>query len=637
MRQSKKILYRTLLCLTAFFSLMLPAFSATGDHPVLIISSYNPDSRQTSDNISNFMEEFQRLGGTCGVELENMNCKSFSESPLWKTRMAGILSKYRDTKEPSLVILIGQEAWAAYLSLEDSVRGDVPVMTALASRNVVLLPEQGADLKTWMPESLDFFADFAGSPIKSGFVYQYDVAANIRMIKRLYPQTEHIAFISDNSYGGVTLQAHVVKEMKKFPELNLILLDGRVNTIYTISDKLHSLPPRTVLLMGTWRVDMNDGYFMRNATYAMMEAAPGLPAFSITSVGIGYWAVGGVVPVYRALGRDMARQAVRVLANPKNSEIEIISCETVMDGKLVKERKLDIASIPGPIRLVNVTPGFYEQYKYHIWGVAAVLVILLTGLLITLYFFYRTKRLKDELEVSEAALREAKDRAEESNRLKSAFLANMSHEIRTPLNAIVGFSDVLSAGDTAIDDQRGYFEIIKANSDLLLRLINDILDVSRLEADRVTLTLEKCDVVQVCTQVTASVTQARRSSNRLVFESAADSLEIRTDIQRLQQVVINLLSNADKFTENGTITLKLEPDMRNRTALFSVSDTGCGIPPEKRKRVFERFEKLNEYAQGTGLGLSICKLIVEKWGGRIWIDSQYTRGARFVFTHPLDL
>ena len=637
MRQSKKILYRTLLCLTAFFSLMFPAFSATGDHPVLIISSYNPDSRQTSDNISNFMEEFQRLGGTCGVELENMNCKSFSESPLWKPRMAGILSKYRDTKEPSLVILIGQEAWAAYLSLEDSVRGDVPVMTALASRNVVLLPEQGADLKTWMPESLDFFADFAGSPIKSGFVYQYDVAANIRMIKRLYPQTEHIAFISDNSYGGVTLQAHVVKEMKKFPELSLILLDGRVNTIYTISDKLHSLPPRTVLLMGTWRVDMNDGYFMRNATYAMMEAAPGLSAFSITSVGIGYWAVGGVVPVYRALGRDMARQAVRVLANRKNSEIEIISCETVMDGKLVKERKLDIASIPGPIRLVNVTPGFYEQYKYHIWGMAAVLVILLTGLLITLYFFYRTKRLKDELEVSEAALREAKDRAEESNRLKSAFLANMSHEIRTPLNAIVGFSDVLSAGDTAIDDQRGYFEIIKANSDLLLRLINDILDVSRLEADRVTLTLEKCDVVQVCMQVTASVTQARRSSNRIVFESAADSLEIRTDIQRLQQVVINLLSNADKFTENGTITLKLEPDMRNRTALFSVSDTGCGIPPEKRKRVFERFEKLNEYAQGTGLGLSICKLIVEKWGGRIWIDSQYTRGARFVFTHPLDL
>ncbi len=274
---STSILYRLLFCLSAFFLSVFPVFSTTGEHPVLIISSYNPDAGQTSSNISDFMEEYQRLGGKYGVELENMNCKSFSESPLWKPRMAGILSKYRGTKEPSLIVLIGQEAWAAFLSLEDSIQGDVPVMTALASRNVVLLPEYGTDLKTWMPESLDFFEDFSTSPIKTGFIYQYDVAANIRMIKQLYPRTEHIAFISDNSYGGVTLQAHVVKEMKKFPELSLILLDGRVNTIYTISDELHSLPPNTALLMGTWRVDMNDGYFMRNATYAMMELLPSYP------------------------------------------------------------------------------------------------------------------------------------------------------------------------------------------------------------------------------------------------------------------------------------------------------------------------------------------------------------------------
>ncbi len=631
------IFYRTLVCLTAFFSLTFPAFAATGDHPVLIISSYNPDARQTSDNISDFMEEFRRLGGERGVELENMNCKSFSESPRWKRRLEGILSKYQGVKEPSLIVLIGQEAWAAYLSLEDSVRGDVPVMTALASRNVALLPKWGTDLKTWMPQSLDFFDDFSDTPIKGGFVYQYDVAANIRMIKSLYPGTEHIAFISDNSYGGVTLQAYVVKEMKKFPELDLILLDGRVNTIYTISDELHALPPNTVLLMGTWRVDMNDGYFMRNATYSMMEAAPGLPAFSMTSVGIGYWAIGGVVPAYRPLGKALARRAIRLLEHPETSGVELIDNETLMDGKVMKDKELDVALIPGTVRLLNVTPSFYEQYKYEIGGVAAILFILLAGLFVSLYFFYHTKSLKDELEVSEAALREAKDRAEESNRLKSAFLANMSHEIRTPLNAIVGFSDVLSVGETSVEEQRGYFEIIKTNSDLLLRLINDILDVSRLEADHVTFTWKQCDVVQACKQAVASVVQARRSANRIVFESTLDSLEIRTDVQRLQQVVINLLSNADKFTQNGTITLELERDEENRTVRFSVSDTGRGIPPEKQKRVFERFEKLDEYAQGTGLGLSICKLTVEKWGGEIWIDPHYTQGARFVFTHPSDL
>lgn len=633
MRQSKKILYRTLLCLTAFFSLMLPAFSATGDHPVLIISSYNPDSRQTSDNISNFMEEFQRLGGTCGVELENMNCKSFSESPLWKTRMAGILSKYRDTKEPSLVILIGQEAWAAYLSLEDSVRGDVPVMTALASRNVVLLPEQGADLKTWMPESLDFFADFAGSPIKSGFVYQYDVAANIRMIKRLYPQTEHIAFISDNSYGGVTLQAHVVKEMKKFPELNLILLDGRVNTIYTISDKLHSLPPRTVLLMGTWRVDMNDGYFMRNATYAMMEAAPGLPAFSITSVGIGYWAVGGVVPVYRALGRDMARQAVRVLANPKNSEIEIISCETVMDGKLVKERKLDIASIPGPIRLVNVTPGFYEQYKYHIWGVAAVLVILLTGLLITLYFFYRTKRLKDELEVSEAALREAKDRAEESNRLKSAFLANMSHEIRTPLNAIVGFSSLLVQEENP-EEREQYMAIVEENNELLLQLISDILDLSKMEAGTFDFVERELDVNLLCEDMVRVMKLKAKPGVEVVFDRHLPECVIASDRNRLNQVIANFINNAIKFTATGSIRLGYDRIDAGHLR-FYVADTGIGIMQEKQTEIFDRFVKLNSFVHGTGLGLSISKSIVEQLGGTIGVESEPGKGACFWFTLPI--
>lgn len=625
--------------MVALFCCLLPAFSITGEHPVLIISSYNPDAGRTSGNISDFMEEFQRLGGTNTIALENMNCKSFSESPLWERRMAELLAKYQGNKSPALIVLIGQEAWAAYLSLPDSIRGNTPVVSALSSRNAILLPGDTVDLTTWMPEFVDFFTDFPCSPIKAGFVYEYDVEANINMIKQMYPGTKNIAFVSDNSYGGVAMQAYVVKEMQKFPELNLILLDGRVNTIYTICDRLHELPENTAILMGTWRVDMNDGYFMRNATYAMMEATPTLPTFSLSSVGLGYWAVAGVVPAYRALGKEMARQAYRLLTTPQDGEthMEIIPNETILDGKLVKEKKLNIAGLSQPVKMLNVTPSFYEQYKYHIWFVGAVLLVLFVGLFVSLYFYYHTKKLKDELEVSEGALREAKDRAEESSRLKSAFLANMSHEIRTPLNAIVGFSDVLSAGGASEEEQRGYFEIIRTNSDLLLRLINDILDVSRLEADRVILSLESCNVVQICQQVVASVAQARRSTNQFLFECEREVVEMRTDVQRLQQVVINLLSNADKFTKEGTITLKLELDTAGNVAVFSVTDTGCGIPLDKQKRVFERFEKLNEYVQGTGLGLSICKLTVEKWGGEIWIDPAYTDGARFMFTHPMNL
>lgn len=635
----RKIIYSFLLFLLISHIGLSSAFAVTGEHPVLIISSYNPDARQTSGNIYDFMEEFERLGGEAPISLENMNCKSFSEAPLWKSKMEELLAKYRGKRSPVLLVLIGQEAWTAYLSQADSIRGNVPVLAALASRNAIILPDDSVDLKTWMPDAVDFFNDFPNSSVKAGFVYEYDVEANINLIKKLYPETRNIAFVSDNSYGGVSLQAHVVEEMKKHPELNLILLDGRTNTIYTISDKLHELPPNTALLLGTWRVDMYDGYFMRNATYTMMEAAGDVPTFSITSVGIGYWAVGGVIPSYRALGKDMAHQAVRLLQGPDSDrvEVEVIPNKIQMDSKIVKDKRLDLSSIHQPIEMVNETPSFYEQYKYHIWTVGTVLVVLLSGLFVSLYFYYHTKKLKDELQESESALREAKDRAEESSRLKSAFLANMSHEIRTPLNAIVGFSDVLASGGTSVDEQQGYVDIIKTNSDLLLRLLNDILDVSRLEADRVTFTIEKCDVVPLCQQVLASVSQARKSENEFIFECDRESVDLRTDTQRLQQVIINLLSNADKFTRNGKITLKLEVDDEKRVATFSVSDTGTGIPLEKQKQVFERFEKLNEYVQGTGLGLSICKLTVEKWGGEIWVDSGYTDGARFVFTHPFEI
>ena len=151
-------------------------FAVSNDQkPILIICSYNPAAHQTSVTISDYMEEYSKLGGKRDIIIENMNCKSFSESPLWKQRMEELLSKYQGSKSPALIVLIGQEAWAAYLSLDDSVRGNTPALSALSSRNAILLPDSTADLKTWMPESVDFFTDFPNSPIRAGFVYEYDV------------------------------------------------------------------------------------------------------------------------------------------------------------------------------------------------------------------------------------------------------------------------------------------------------------------------------------------------------------------------------------------------------------------------------------------------------------------------------
>lgn len=628
------------------FSFLLPivflwpvaGYAAQDTRSILIICSYNSAAHQTSVTISDFMDEYTRCGGKYNIEIENMNCKSFSEAPQWKGMMQQILSKYTETQRPELIILLGQEAWASYLSQEDSLVAQIPVMCSLTSRNAVILPEDTINLKEWMPESVDFVSDDLGHhKVRAGFVYEYDIEGNIQLLKHLYPDTRHIAFISDNTYGGVAMQALVREEMKKFPEMDLILLDGRSNTIYTILDKFQKLPENTAVMVGTWRVDMNESYFMRNATYMMMEANPTVPAFTPASIGLGYWAVGGVIPAYRPFGREMAREAIRLLDNPKDtvSHVEIVGSKAVLDYKKVKDLKLDIKSLPFHVEIVGKPVSFYQLYMYQIWAAISIFVILVGGLIISLFFYFRTKRLKDDLQRSEVDLREAKDRAEESNRLKSAFLANMSHEIRTPLNAIVGFSDVLTAEGSSDEDRKGYSEIIKSNSDLLLRLINDILDLSRLDADRVRMTKEPCDVVQLCRQVLTSVDFSRKSNNKFVFTSKHEDFVINTDVQRLQQVIINLLSNSAKFTQDGVITLDFSVDEGRKLAFFSVTDTGCGIPKEKQKLVFERFEKLDEYAQGTGLGLSICKLTVEKWGGEIWVDPDYTEGARFVFSMPV--
>lgn len=229
-----------------------------------------------------------------------------------------------------------------------------------------------------------------------------------------------------------------------------------------------------------------------------------------------------------------------------------------------------------------------------------------------------------------------KEKAVQAIQRKNMFLSNMSHEVRTPLNAIVGFSAVLTDEDESFDDEsrREFSEIIKVNSFQLLKLINDILDFSDFENDNITFNIRTHDAVKLCNEVVETVMASRKLEVEMRFDTDLSVLMLDTDDARLRQVLINLLVNAAKFTEQGSIVLELKMADAD-TALFSVTDTGCGIPPEKQHLIFEHFEKLNDFVQGSGLGLSICQLIVKYMNGKLWVDSGYTRGARFCFTHPL--
>lgn len=267
--------------------------------------------------------------------------------------------------------------------------------------------------------------------------------------------------------------------------------------------------------------------------------------------------------------------------------------------------------------------------RFYLAGIIVSVLFLIFLLVLGWKKIFRLKR-------SQMRQEAMKEKAVQAIQRKNMFLSNMSHEVRTPLNAIVGFSAVLTDEDESFDDEsrREFSEIIKVNSFQLLKLINDILDFSDFENDNITFNIRTHDAVKLCNEVVETVMASRKLEVEMRFDTDLSVLMLDTDDARLRQVLINLLVNAAKFTEQGSIVLELKMADAG-TALFSVMDTGCGIPPEKQHLIFERFEKLNDFVQGSGLGLSICQLIVKYMNGKLWVDSGYTRGARFCFTHPL--
>ena len=238
-----------------------------------------------------------------------------------------------------------------------------------------------------------------------------------------------------------------------------------------------------------------------------------------------------------------------------------------------------------------------------------------------------------ELKETERMLIGAKEKAEEADRLKSAFLANMSHEIRTPLNAIVGFSSLLEEAEDA-EEKHLYATIIEENNKLLLQLISDILDLSKIEAGTFDIIPEQVDAQQLCNELLQAMQVKATEQVEILLAPELPELTFTSDKNRLYQVLLNFITNALKFTSKGSIVIDYQ--INGNEVRFSVQDTGMGIEPEKQEAIFTRFVKLNNFIAGTGLGLSICQSIVTQLGGKIGVESKPGEGSCFWFTHPLN-
>lgn len=278
-----------------------------------------------------------------------------------------------------------------------------------------------------------------------------------------------------------------------------------------------------------------------------------------------------------------------------------------------------------------------------------IIIFLIALLSLGFIIFYREHLLNGRLRISQKQLSEknnellcsqeelkyAKEQAEDGSRMKLEFIQNMSHEIRTPLNSIVGFSQILSSYFSDNDDTKEYAHIIEQNSTSLLQLVNDVLDLSYLDGEREIPAQSIAEITGVCQTCIDQVRSKLKPDVQLIFTPERENFTMQTNPDRISQILMNLLQNAAKFTQEGSVTLTYHIREEEKVILFSVTDTGIGIPADKQEAVFERFTKLDSFVPGTGLGLSISRLIAEKMGGSLLIDSTYTTGCRFILTLPL--
>lgn len=743
-----------LIIFSLFLSLPFSSFAIIDENPVLIISSYNPETPTTSRTIQSFMSEYEKLGLHYPVAIENMNCKSFSESYRWKRRFETLIAKHKcDSlgKSPVALVLLGQEAWASYLA-SDIVKERIPVVSGMISETYVELPSDSASVSGWLPLSRNLKENNYLREQFAGIVFSYNLPRNISLIKSIYPETKNIAFLTDNTYGGVNLQSYVRDEMNDYPELNLIELDGRENNIYTIQSKLSALPDNSVLLLGAWRIDMNDSYFMNSATYTMMNANLKLPAFSLTGLGMNHWAIGGVLPDYHLQGPELAQKLYKLLSNSgfrKQNKISYLSNKYTFDVQRLNEFGIAFSALPKERVMLNHENDFWKEHPALLRLIFIILILLVIVLVIASFFILKLKRLnhallksesdnrlilnnigvglvyvntnlevewestaifneaasvwqfkvghkcyegwpgctrvcnncplsevmstrtkKDRIyhfgdtyynivynpindeqgkpkgfllriedvtqkELAKAELEKAKEAAEEADRLKSNFLANMSHEIRTPLNAIVGFSEIIANTDNQ-KEKKNYMKIVANNNDILLQLINDILDLSKIDAGTLEFHEELIDI-NLLLQELFFLFEKRVKAKDLDFQirNQLEVCRILTDKHRLSQVITNFLTNSIKFTNEGSVLMGYR--IRGDEFQIYVTDSGCGIPTENRREVFGRFVKLNSFAQGTGLGLSICEVIARNLGAHVDVESEEGKGSTFWISFPLSV
>ncbi len=531
---------------------------------------------------------------------------------------------------PRLIVFIGDPGWIVCRELFDDVWKDVPVIITNtrdrlpATLDILLSHEELTESNT-VP-AYEWRKGYNVTTL--GQVYY--VKETIGLMRQLMPDMKRLAFISDDRYISEAVRGDVEQAMTgSFPELAFEQLSTRNISTEMLLDTLKSYDKTTGLIYYSWFETHNqdDNNYLFDHIQEIITRFVHSPLFLLAPEDLSNNTfAGGYYVSVESFGDSLLQLIHRVLEGEFPRDIP-----PALGGKpaaylcypALQSYDIPVSLYPKEAVYINLPVSFFEQYKEEILMTVVLLLVVVSAVG---YYIHILKR-------AHQRMKEAQLKAEEANQLKSAFLANMSHEIRTPLNAIVGFSNLLSMVEDK-EEMLEYAGIIETNTELLLQLINDILDMSKIESGMYDFHVTQVDANQLMSEVEqVARLRIRTDEVSLSFAERLPQCVFHTDKNRLIQVLTNLVVNAIKFTSQGEIQIGYRLQDAH-TLYFYVSDTGCGMSAEQCEHVFERFVKYNTFIQGTGLGLSICKMIIEKLGGEIGVQSESGKGSVFWFTLP---
>jgi len=576
------------------------ADSGNTQKQVLFINSYGYDF----ETVPVVMKEVsERLSGTASVQYLFMNEKYISDEEA-SAHLSAELDAMTAEFTYSAVILGDDAAFDFAIRNRDKYFGNIPLIYE--------------DIN-----SVEKAEKFQDDPLISGVVEAFPMKGTIELARTIQKDASRVVVITDNSVSGSGSAQQAMREQADFPDMDFELFDTSVLTADEIQSRISAYGSDTILLYTVFNVDGSGRRYTLAQGVKLVTDAAAVPVFKADEAGLGDGLVGGYMLSYQSIGQETAGLVLDALNGTKQETVNYRegSCVYKFDRKVLDKYHISESALPKNSVYINESPGFFEEHEELI--VIAVCCAALLFASVLLISEFRKRKLRRVLEMEER-----------SNRAKTEFISRMSHDIRTPLNAILGMDALALEKAEEPARVREYLEKARSSGELLTSLVNDILDISKIESGKMKLSESQYSLKDFFANIRSVFGNlCAEKGIQLVVAENTDDVSVITDPVRFNQIFFNLLTNAVKFTDTGgRIEFRLESERRDGIlcGTFIVSDTGCGMSPEFQKHMFDQFvQEGKKEEQGSGLGLSIVKSITDLMNGKISVMSAPERGSTF--------